>query len=78
MTLEQEETLRTSWLRHDLKDICTMEALDKMIKTFEKKENAEEGDEFMHEADERDWARTNEARRLGHFQKNQNTDHYGI
>ena len=35
-----------------------MEALDEMIKTFEKKENAGEGDEFMHEADERDWART--------------------
>ena len=29
-----------------------------MIKTFEEKEDAGEGDEFMHEADERDWART--------------------
>ena len=58
MTLEQEETLRTSWLRHDLNDICTMKELDEMIKLFEEKENAGEGDEFMHEANERNWART--------------------
>ena len=29
-----------------------------MIKIFEEKEDAGEGDELMHEADERDWART--------------------
>ena len=35
VTLEQEDAFRTSWLRHDLNDICIMEELAEGIKVAE-------------------------------------------